>query len=182
MESIVSYLLAAMIAWVPLQAHAPVESTDDVRSRYESIARDAVSVAFDESEAPLLDGEDGRLRTALLMLSVASYESFYQKMVDEGLRRGDNGRSVCLMQIRVGEGKTREGWRRADLLRDRTLCFRAGLHILHASFDMCRRLPVADRMSAYATGHCFANAQVSRSRVARARAWWTSHAPPPPEA
>jgi hypothetical protein len=153
-----------------------------VRARYESIARDVASVAFDESESPLFEGEDGRTQTALLILSVASYESFYQKMVDEGLRRGDNGRSVCLMQVRVGEGKTREGWRRADLVHDRTLCFRAGLHILHASFDMCRRFALADRMSAYATGHCFSNAQISRSRLGRARTWWTTHPPPRPEA
>ena len=56
MESIVSYLLAAMIAWVPLQVHTPVESVDDARARYESIARDVVSVAFDESESPLFAG------------------------------------------------------------------------------------------------------------------------------
>jgi hypothetical protein len=182
MESIVSYLLAAMMAWVPLQAHAPLESQDDARARYEAIARDAASVAFDETESPLFAGEDGRMHTALLMLSVASYESWYQKKVDEGLRRGDNGRSVCLMQVRVGEGATREGWRRADLVRDRTLCFRAALHILQASFDMCRRFPVEDRVSAYATGHCFENAAVSRSRISRARSWWATHAPPPPEA
>jgi hypothetical protein len=165
MESLVSYLVAAMIAWVPLHAHAPLESPEDTLARYESIARDLATVALDDDEEPLFAGDDGRVQTALLMASVASYESSY-------------GKTVCLMQIRVGGGVTREGWSGSDLVRDRTLCFRAGLHILHSSFGACHRLPVEDRMSAYATGHCFENARVSRSRIGRARAWFAAHAPP----
>jgi len=178
MESLVSYLVAAMIAWVPLHAHAPLESPEDTLARYESIARDLATVALDDDEEPLFAGDDGRVQTALLMASVASYESSYGKTVDDGTRRGDHGHSYCLMQIRVGGGVTREGWSGSDLVRDRTLCFRAGLHILHSSFGACHRLPVEDRMSAYATGHCFENARVSRSRIGRARAWFAAHAPP----
>ena len=90
MESLVAYLVAAMIGWVPLHVHAPTESVDDARDRYESIARDVVSVAFDESESPLFSGPEGRTQTALLMLSVASYESGYREKVDDGRRLGDH--------------------------------------------------------------------------------------------
>ena len=62
------------------------------------------------------------------------------------------------MQVRVGGGVTREGWTGHDLVTDRRLCFRAGLHILRSSFGVCHALPVDDRLSAYATGHCFADA------------------------
>jgi hypothetical protein len=178
MESLVSYLVAAMLAWVPLHAHAPIESRDHVMARYESIARDVATVALDESEASLFDGEDGRTETALLMLAVASYESSFSKRVDDGIRRGDHGYSYCLMQIRVGSGATREGWSGRQLIENRKLCFRAALHILQASFTACRNLPVDDRLSAYASGHCFAAAEISRSRLGRARAWWESHSPP----
>jgi hypothetical protein len=178
MESLVSYLVAAMLAWVPLNAHASFESRDHVLARYQSIARDVASVALDENETPVFEGADRRTETAVLMLAVASYESSFNKRVDDGTRRGDNGHSYCLMQIRVGQGATREGWNGRQLVEDRKLCFRAALHILQASFAACRKLPLDDRLSAYASGHCFADAAISRSRVWRARAWWESHAPP----
>jgi hypothetical protein len=178
MDSLVAYLVAAMVGWVPLHVHAPRESPDQVQARYESIARDVATVAFDEAEAPLFEGPDGRTQTALLMLSVASYESGYRKGVDDGVRLGDHGHSFCLMQIRLGQGATREGWTGPALIHDRQLCFRAALHILRASFGICHTLPVEDRLSAYATGHCFADAKISRTRVGRARAWREAHAPP----
>lgn len=176
MQGLVSYLVAAMTSWVPL--HAQTEAPDESAARYESIAQDAVSVAYDEAEAPLFSGPTGRAQTALLMLSVASLESAFRKTVDEGTRLGDHGHSYCLMQIRVGDGATAEGWTGADLVADRTRCFRAALHILRGSFNACRKLPVTDRMSAYATGSCSEGAEASRLRVGRALQWWDGHQRP----
>jgi hypothetical protein len=178
MESFISYLVTAMLSWVPPHAHAPLEAREHVLTRYGEIARDAASVALDESEAPLFEGPDGRTETALLMLSVASFESSFSQRVDDGIRLGDHGHSYCLMQIRVGQGATREGWSGRQLIEDRKRCFRAALHILRDSFAACRNLPIDDRLSAYASGRCFREARVSRSRLGRARAWWQSHAPP----
>ena len=178
MESLVSYLVAAMVSWVPVRSHAPLESPERTVERYEGIARDVAAVALDDHEASLFDGPAGRTETALLMLSVASYESSFSAKVDDGRRRGDHGRSYCLMQIRIGQGETHEGWNGAQLIADRKRCFRAALHILQVSFAACRNLRIDDRLSAYASGHCFADARVSRSRVMRARTWWEAHAPP----
>ncbi|MGH7270855.1 MAG: hypothetical protein ACREJ3_10535 [Polyangiaceae bacterium] len=178
MNALVAYLVSAMMGWVPLRMHAPLESRDDARARYESIAEDAAAIAMDPEEAPLFGGSDGRLRTALLMLSVASYESGYRKKVDDGRRLGDGGHSFCLMQIRVGRGVTLEGWTGWDLIRDRQRCFRAGLRILRTSFGTCRAFPMDDRVSAYVTGHCLEDSAISRSRMYRARAWRESHAMP----
>jgi hypothetical protein len=180
MESLVTYLVAAMVAWVPPHAQAPIESPEQVTARYENIARDLASVILDEAEAPLFAGHDARAQTALLMLSVAFYESSFRKSVDDGLGRGDGGSSYCLMQIRVGKGVTREGWTGPELIDDRKRCFRAALHMLHSSFAACHSFPLDDRLSAYATGHCFVSASISRSRVAKARAWWSNHARPQP--
>lgn len=179
MESLAAYLVAAMVAWVPPHAHAPAESSADVLARYQSIASDLASVVMDGGETPLFAGNDARAQTALLMLSVASFESSFRKSVDDGFGRGDGGRSYCLMQIRVGRGVTREGWSGHQLIDDRKLCFRAALHLLHSSFGICHSFPVEDRLSAYAAGHCFADSAVSRSRVSRARAWWSTHHPSP---
>jgi hypothetical protein len=176
MPDVASYLVAAMTAWVPLHAHA--EPKEDTLARYDAIAHDAVTVAYDESEAPLFGGPSGRAQTALLMLAVASLESSFRKPVDDGTKLGDHGRSYCLMQIRVGDGVTRDGWSGADLVSDRTKCFRAGLHILRGSFAACRNLELKDRMSAYATGRCTPGEEKSRLRVGRALDWWDTHALP----
>ena len=176
MHGLVSYLVAAMTSWVPLYAQG--EPRDETASRYKSIAQDAVSVAYDESERPLFGGSTGRAQTALLMLSVASFESAFRKNVDDGTRLGDHGHSYCLMQIRVGDGTTGEGWTGSELIVDRTRCFRAALHILRGSFAACRRLPMIDRMSAYATGSCSEGAEASRLRVGRALQWWDTHLKP----
>jgi hypothetical protein len=182
MESLVSYLVVAMISWVPLYAQPSSESAAVSQLHYESIARDVASVVMDDAEAPLFDGPDARAETALFMLSVASFESAYRVKVDEGDHRGDNGRSYCLMQIHVGDGKTREGWSGSELVTHRPLCFRAALHLLRASFNACRAFPLEDRLGAYATGHCFLGAKVSRSRLGRARTYWLAHPPPRPPA
>jgi hypothetical protein len=178
MDSLVAYLVAAMVSWVPVRNQALWEPADAAQARYESIAADAVAVAFDDAETPLFSGPEGRTQTALLMLAVASFESHYEKKVDEGRGLGDHGSSYCLMQLHIGKGATREGWKGPDLTADRKLCFRAGLHVLRASFGACRALAVDDRLSAYASGHCFADAVISRSRVYRARAWRVNHIPP----
>jgi hypothetical protein len=179
MESLVTYLVTAMLSWVPLYAHAPGESAEDARGRYESIAHDVAQVVLDGGEEPLFGGTSGRAETAILMLSVASFESSFKKSVDNGIGRGDNGRSYCLMQIHVGAGTTLEGWSGPELVENRQRCFRAALHILRGSFGVCRKLPIEDRLSAYATGRCLPNVEISRSRVGRARTFWESHAPPP---
>ena len=178
MDSIVAYLVAAMIGWVPLHAHAPSESIDDARDRYESIARDVVSVAFDESESPLFSGPEGRTQTALLMLSVASYESSYRKKVDDGRRWGIMATRSASCRFASAPASRAKAGAGTICVTDRRLCFRAGLHILRGSFGACRALAVDDRLSAYATGHCFADAAISRSRVGRARAWREAHVPP----
>jgi len=58
------------------------------------------------------------------------------------------------MQLRVGKGSTPEGWSHADLVADRTKCFRAGYRLLRRSIGACRRLPPLDWLSAYARGQC----------------------------
>jgi hypothetical protein len=174
MDSLVAYLVAAMVGWVPVYAQ-PQESRDEVMDRYESIARDAATVALDPDETPLFDGPDARAKTALLMLSIASFESGYRKRVDDGRSRGDSGKSFCLMQIRVGTSATHEGWTGPDLVEDRTRCFRAALRILRNSFGICHSSPVEDRLSAYASGSCTAGTEASRRRILRARDWGATH-------
>jgi hypothetical protein len=171
------YLLSAMSAWIPPSAQSALEPVEDARVRYESIASDLAAVVNEDEVAPLFEGPSGRTQTALVALSVASFESYFRRDVDAGERTGDQGNSWCLLQIKIGEGRTREGWSGVDLTQDRKKCFRAGLRMMRGSFLSCRALPVLDRLSAYAIGSCNAEQRESRLRMQRAKAWWTDHWP-----
>lgn len=118
-QAVHDWAFSQMTAWSP-PGHSfypdAKESEDDARTRYHSIVRDAMAVAYDPSEAPLFsnkkfvngkwetfDDPIGRAKTLAVMLAVADSESGgYRKDVDLNvgkLARGDGGRSWCIMQI-----------------------------------------------------------------------------------
>ncbi len=164
LEMVTTWLVGAMMAWVPPQR-------DVDRTRYEAIANDLVSVVYDEQEQPAFTGDAGRAKTALLMASIASFESGYRADVDDGRTTGDHGRSYCLMQVQV-VGKTSEGWTGRDLVTDRTKCFRAALKRIRISFDWCKDHALEDRLAGYTSGLCRDGEHLSRDRVWRAKAYW----------
>lgn len=124
-------------------------------------------------EAPLFEGPQGRAQTALLIASIASFESFFRFDVDSGKVQGDHGKSWCLMQVQV-HGKTAEGWRGTDLVGDRQKCLKAGLHIMRGSFQWCRGLKLIDRLAGYTTGTC-KEEPYAQQRMRRALVWWKDH-------
>lgn len=176
MELFVTWLVAKMLVWVPGYNS---EATNDTKARYESFARDAVTVAFDPDEKPLFGGANARVKTAVTLLSIASFESGYRHSVDIGEERGDSGSSWCLMQVHLPGAvrvtlkgdvygyagyKSSDGWSGKDLVEDRKRCFRAALHIARESYRVCGNLSV------YATGKCYREADpVSRLRTDRAK-------------
>jgi hypothetical protein len=160
---VVAWLVAAMSAWVPPGANDAV--------RYDAIARDILSVAFDPEEAPLYDEANGRARTALVLASFAAAESGgFLLDVDTGKRRGGNG-AVCMMQVKVGPHGTSEGWSAKDLVENRSRCVRVGLHMMRESVQTCHAMKGADRLSFYTHGRCVADNGVARWRVGRADGW-----------
>jgi hypothetical protein len=163
---IITWLVAAMFAFAPAR--------ESERDRYTEIANDLVAVTYDEDEAPLFAGESGRAQTALLLASIAAHESTFRRDVEDGRARGDGGKSWCLMQLHIGSGKTVEGWTGEEVAADRTLCFRAGLHIARESFRMCAGLPLVEKLGAYASGTCGKSAE-SRQMITRAMAFFKRH-------
>lgn len=97
---VAKYLVAAMISWVPFSNQIQrasdgswlhdksglylKEDETDVRQRYESIADDIVDVAYDDALKPLFTGEEGRLKTALMLTAMPSLEGGFHKWVDDG--------------------------------------------------------------------------------------------------
>lgn len=155
-------LLGAMLTWAP-----PVG--DDDIARYVAIAEDIEAVSLADDEASAFPGDDGRLRTAFLLASIAFEESGgFRADVDTGAARGDNGRSVCLMQIHMVTPRTWEGWTTGELIADRRTCLRAGLHRVRESLQRCRALQGGDELAAYTHGRCVAPNATARRRWRRA--------------
>lgn len=65
-----------------------------------------------------------------------------------------------------------------DLIADRRTCFRVGLRAMRRSFRACRKLPRAERLSAYASGNCDNGREASRKRVGTAVRWINTTRPP----
>jgi hypothetical protein len=170
-HALAAYVLSAMTAWVAPKTHPEGEAAAVVR--YTQIADDIAAVALDPKEKPAFEGDDGRIKTALLLASIASLESGYRADIDQGRTRGDHGVSWCLVQVQVW-GTTAEGWTGRDLVADRTKCLKAGLHRIHTSFAMCAGWPIENRLSGYTIGTC-KKEWTSRTRTHRALAWLHDH-------
>jgi hypothetical protein len=168
MSTFAKLLFVLLVHFAPperfVDAHAwtgHVETSEERTARYEDIARDLETV-LEDPKAVLFSGPSGKEKTAALVLAVAFHESGFAPDVDLGPcrrdknpKRCDGGRATCMLQVHVlPDGKTQEGWTPDELQADRTKCFRAGLRAMRASFKMCARSPLEDRLAAYASGSC----------------------------
>jgi hypothetical protein len=164
-EHLVSYLVAAMIAWCPPSVHRHTGDTDgQTEQRYEAIATNFAWQALDRNEQPLFSDEHGgRARTALLIAAIASYESGqFRKDLDNDRGTGDNGLAHCLLQIHMQTNGSLD-------------CVHKGLIYLHSSFHDCARLPLLYRMAEYTSGNCYHGTIASAIRVGREEKWWREH-------
>jgi hypothetical protein len=149
-SDLASAIVGAML-WLAPPSGATEPAQDTVR-RYWSIADDAIAVT------------DGDTDAISIILGIASHESGFSLGVDSGERRGA-GVDSCLLQIRVGRGRTAEGWTHEDLVGDRRKCFIAGWRLARQSLGACRHLPHLERLSAYASGACSRGRAASRVRM-----------------
>jgi hypothetical protein len=202
--SLENWCVDRMVIWSPpgkSQFENAKETEEEGKDRYMEIARDAISVAYDPSEAPLFPGPYGRAKTLAAMLGVVHSESGFRRDVDLGkgaASKGDGGRSWCLMQVQLGkavDGKTplrvalkgdgveyvwngKGGFGGEDLIADRKTCLRVGLHIMRVSFNSCGSLPVPERLSVYTSGNCTDGRAASKVRMDKAIRWLAAVAPP----
>ncbi|GAC1361726.1 MAG: hypothetical protein NVSMB47_14000 [Polyangiales bacterium] len=104
----------------------------------------ARAVAYADDEAPLFTGEDGRYKTALLLISIAHHESRWNPKALNP--QGDAG----IMQTR---SLWWEGHTRAEILADQELGFRLGLHALRSLKETCGGNALR-WLGAFASGKC----------------------------
>lgn len=170
MNPIVAWLHAIIMAAAPPERRARHDSFpgwDETAiqraERYEAVASDLADVIYAPDTKPLFGGSLGRARSAVLVLAIAYHESGFAPDVDKGpcyrgkaggSARCDHGKSACLMQIRIGDGTTQEGWTQKELFEDRKKCFSAGINLIRRSMAACRNLEERHRLNAYASGVC----------------------------
>lgn len=202
MDKFIAWMIAFMVSQAPpgrdIYIPEAKESKEEALARYESIARDIAAVVTEEE--PLFRGPQGRLKTASVILSIMRHEGAFRKDVDTGvgkMARGDQGRSVCLMQVNVGKGRTFpwnvvknkpalpadpagevvQGWTGAELLADRKNCIRAGYRIIRVSFGSGGGLPPTEWLRVYASGSREGGSRESRSRMGLALRYFSEHRP-----
>lgn len=169
MSILSKWILTVLLSIAPTAKYQTAQESEQVlKARYTSIAEDMAS-AIQNSE-PLFTGEDAELKTAALVSSIAFMESGFRKSVDQGNLRGDNGRSWCLMQINLGNGRVKIGdetmrsWRGRDLVADRKKCFAVGIETLRLSMSRCTYLPEGGALSVYTSGQCLAHEKSAKVR------------------
>ena len=118
---------------------------------------------------PILIDGDGRRST-------------YQNRDAPGVRESTPTRLVFTEKGVLFSNDQTTGSGGPDLIADRRLCFRAGLRIIRKSFSACRRLPMMERLSAYASGNCDGGREASKKRVGAAIRWVNASRPPLPDA
>lgn len=193
---LIFWLVSVLTAWVPpgrrVESYPDSwETKEQALARYHSFAEDLLDVAFDPEEQPLFQGPSWRARakTALLLAAIALKESGLRKDVDYDLgklARGDSGRSVCVMQIHVGEGTVPAPgivgtWKAKDLTgpENRKNCFRAGLHLVRRSFHACKGA-VVDKLAGYTSGSCDKGLEASGQRIRAYKRALAKHPSPVP--
>lgn len=163
MDMLTGYIVAAMMSWVPISNHATYETAEETMNRYVDIATTISTVAMDPEKEPLYAGDDGRLRTALLLASVASSESHFRKSVDTCQISGDKGLAWGLWQTHASKDR---------VCNDRVEAATIALKMMRYSISHCKNYNVLDRLSIYTRGRCRSNAKHSRLKMTRAHNWY----------
>lgn len=169
MGPLAAYIFSAMILWIPTSNHTFTgEPVTQITARYEEIAEAVEKVALDPNRTPLFSGDDGRIKTALLLASIASFESQYGRDVVNCKRAGDNGLAWGPWQTHSGKKRTCS-----------SLEVAAGIayDMIKYSFDHCQRVGLADKLTIYTSGGLCTHerGQASRFRMNRALYWFNKH-------
>lgn len=170
MTPLATYLVAAMLSWSPVTNHP--EGAPVTEARYDRIAADVAALVSQPDVEPLFAGPDGRARTAVLLVSIGSFESGgFAQAVQTCARLGDGGRARGIWQLHgmaapastacstpYAQAAAALEWARLSVVR----CSRTGQE-------------PATWLAAYASGSCSRGWLASRNRWGRAAAWMAKH-------
>lgn len=168
MTPLAKYLLLFFQSAVPVADHSYYEKVEVTQARYESIA-DTVATAA--TEAPLFKDDLSGIKTALLLGSIATYESSLRADIDTCAKGGDIDKSGVthawtLWQVHAPKAKA---------CVSRLEGARIAREMIRHSFKTCHLFDMQDRLSVYTDGSCKNKWNRSRHRMFRATDWLTKH-------
>ena len=147
----------AITSFYPMSNHTFYEDAAITKARYESIAED---IAVGSVLQPIFEGDEGAIKTALLLASIANFESGgYAAAVDQCKRAGDHGLSWTIFQLQMAYSPKRE------ICANRKKAVEWAIHWIKVSFQVCHALPLTSRLSAYTAGRCINGEPKSRQRI-----------------
>ncbi len=168
MTPLAKYLLLFFQSAVPVTDHSFYEKVEVTQARYESIA-DTVAAAA--TEKPLFKDDWSGVKTALLLGSIATYESSLRADIDTCAKGGDIDKAGVthawtLWQVHAPKEKA---------CVSRLEGARIAREMVRNSFKVCSLFDTQDRLSVYTDGVCKNKWNRSRSRMFRASNWLAKH-------
>lgn len=198
MEAVIAWMVSFMVAMAPpgrpINIPGGQETEQAALARYHEIAQDIAEVVYDPTVKPAFRGPDGRSQTVAVILSIMFHESSFMRHVDYAIGekgRGDRGKSWCMMQLNIGDGRTiawnkvhdrpirpndpkKEifwGYTGPELIAERKRCIREGLKIVRLSVYACKPIKFGE-LRIYASGSCYKGMDKSRERMRTASEWY----------
>jgi len=175
----INYIWTAMKVWVPLANQCLWDPNkdkyqkclDDADKHYQEIATTIVEVISEPGIRLPITNVNNLVKSALLMTSIASTESRYEKKVDTCEKSGDRGLAFGLWQTQIPYCP------KSVTCSNRAAALRCAIKLVNQSFDACKNYPLADRLSVYAAGTCNHTRGVwhSRRKVNRAIDYLKAH-------
>ena len=175
-EPFIDYVFTAMKEWVPPISQcywSPDKDKyqacqDGIAAHHQDIAKTIVQVITDPLTRLPITGDNPMVKSALLMASIASYESHFARNADActGNGVGDNGISFGLWQTQTPRSTT---------CNNRASALRQAIKIVNISFDYCKNSPLRDRLAAYACGRCDCGQADSEKKMGRAMRYLAKH-------
>jgi len=141
---VAAYFLTAAQTFYPESNHLYMEKPAITEARYQEFADQVASFVLDSRVKPLFAGEGGYLKTGLLLMSIARFESSYRNDVMTCSKIGDQGVSFGPFQTSrdpdtVCQSFFQASWVAVEMIRE--------------SFQVCKMLPMEDRLAEYTDGN-----------------------------
>ncbi len=144
-HALAAYFFGAMHSMYPESNHHFYEPQAVTEARYHQFAEDIAQVVLDPRVKPLFKGEYGQIKTGLLLISLAYFETSYRQDFFDCTRTGDHGLSFGPFQTQRYPDTTCQGTVQAAWV---------AIDMIHESFEICHGLPdIQYRLAEYTDGN-----------------------------
>lgn len=168
MSPLAQYVFVFFTATVPPIDHSYYEKLETTTARYESIAETIATVSL---ERPLFTDDADGIKTAMILGSIATFESFLRADIDSCKKGGDPNKdgvyqAWTLWQLHANKTK---------VCSNRLEGARYAREAVRFSLKTCISFPAFDRLSVYTDGVCKKDWNRSKHRMKRATDWIDKH-------